>query len=123
FYRTHALALSGGLGVGIPTANNERVRVTDYGGILVANILEFQRIREFDVKNETWGLSPFVAALFTPNDRLFAQGFLQFDVPLNTSRVTFTETTPLVLNGGTFVNPADPVPRVPPFAVTDRLRE
>jgi hypothetical protein len=123
-YQTRTIALSGGLGVGIPTANNERVRVTDFGGSLSGNFLEVERVRQFDVKNETWDLTPFLAALYTPTNRFFAQGFLQFDVPLNTSKVTYSEAAPLLLNGASFApNPNDPSVRMPPFTVTDHLRE
>jgi hypothetical protein len=124
-YQTQALALSGGLGLGIPTANNTRVRVTDYDGDLNLQTVEIQRTRQFDVKNETWGLSPFLAALYTPTNRFFAQGFVQVDVPLNTSKVTYTETA-LVLNPSVNrfgTRSDDPTIQVPPFRVTDHLRE
>jgi hypothetical protein len=125
FHQSREVALSGGLGLGMPTANNTRVRVTDYEGDLNLQSVEIQRVRQFDVKNETWGLSPFLAALYTPGARFFAQGFLQVDVPLNTSKVTYTETAlllnPSVNRFGT--RPDDPTIQVPPFTVTGHLRE
>src|SRR5262249_42515093 len=41
--------------------------------------------------NSTWAMSPFVALLAIPTDRLFTQGFLQVDVPLNSSHITYTD--------------------------------
>jgi hypothetical protein len=121
-YSSHQVAFSGGLGLGLPTANNTRVRVTDYGAPLEEGTLEWQRIRQFDIKNETVGLSPFVAALYTPSERFFAQGFCQVDVPLNTSKVTYTETVPLIFNENRFATqPGNTL--APPFTVTDHLRE
>jgi hypothetical protein len=89
--RTETLALSGGLAIGIPTASDTRVRVTDFLGDGSDNDVELQRLREFHVANDTWALSPFVAFLATPTCRFFTQGFLQVDVPLNKSRVTYSE--------------------------------
>jgi hypothetical protein len=44
--------------------------------------LTFEQI----IQNQTVNLSPFIAALWRPTPRWFAQGFLQFDLPLNRSR-------------------------------------
>src|SRR5262249_49366800 len=52
FQQSREVALSGGLGLGVPTANNTRVRVTDYEGDLNLQTVEIQRVRQFDVKNE-----------------------------------------------------------------------
>jgi hypothetical protein len=121
-YRSPTVAFSGGLGLGLPTANNTRVRVTDYGSPLEVGTLEWQRVRQFDIKNETVGLSPFFAALYTPGERFFAQGFLQADVPLNTSKVTYTDTVPLIFNENRFASLPGNI-LAPPFTVTDHLRE
>jgi hypothetical protein len=66
-YTTDRLSVSGGLGVTVPTARDLRVRWLD-GQDLVR------------IDNEAVHLHPFAAALYTPNDRWFAQGFFQLDV-------------------------------------------
>jgi hypothetical protein len=91
FYRSCTLAVSGGLSVNIPTAPSTHVSVTDFLGDGFDNDIEIERLRQFKISNDTWALSPFVAALLTPNDRLFVQGFLQFDFPLNESTVHYAE--------------------------------
>jgi hypothetical protein len=90
FFRSEYWRFSMGLGGDIPTAPDERVRVTDFLGPLV-NLADTVRFREFHIKNQTWVLSPFLAGVWTPTDRLFAQGFLQYDAPLNSSEVTYSE--------------------------------
>jgi hypothetical protein len=133
-YHTSQVAVSAGLSLTIPTANNTHVLVNDYIGSVFGPDFPpvIQRVRTFDVKNETWAASPFLAALVTPGDRFFTQGFLQFDIPVNTSRVTYSETAvslpganPLLATGQT--GPQGPVtlPGIlaPPFTVTDHLRE
>ena len=70
FYRDDELAFSGGLQVALPTADPVNVNLSD--GTTIVKI-----------KNQSVHLMPFVGALLTPNDRLFAQAFLQFDVAAN----------------------------------------
>jgi hypothetical protein len=136
-YQSPTLALSGGVSFTIPTANNTRVQVNDYIGSINLNTesVSIQRLREFDIKNETWAASPFLAALATPTERFFAQGFMQFDIPMNTSRVNYSETIPLNVSGSAFL-PSGTFPSqnggvvavppgvlAPPFSVSDHLRE
>jgi hypothetical protein len=92
-YQSPCLAFSGGLSLGIPTAPDTRVRVTDFLGVGSAGVNSIVRQREFDITNENWSLSPFLAVLSTPTPRLFAQGFMQFDFPLRNSRITYSERT------------------------------
>jgi hypothetical protein len=115
------LTFSGGLAIGIPTADDTNVRVTDYLGDPQFNNVSIQRVRDFHVNNETWALSPFLAVLVTPTDRCFAQAFLQWDFPLNSSDVTFTETTPFVLNGP--FPGARPGTVMPPFTTNTSVEE
>lgn len=68
--QSSTLATSAGLGITIPTADD----------IVVNGALGTPLVR---VQNESVHLSPFVGALLTPNDRLFMQGFLQFDFDAN----------------------------------------
>jgi hypothetical protein len=91
-YRSQSLALSGGVGLTAPTGADTRVQVTDYSGPSTMGVATVQRVRNFLIDNETWSLSPFVAAVATPTDRCFFQGFLQFDFALNSSTINYTDT-------------------------------
>jgi hypothetical protein len=128
-YQTCAFAFSAGLSLTIPTANNTHVLVNDYIGSTTGPNFPpvIQRLRDFDVKNETWAASPFLAALYTPGDRFFTQGFVQFDIPVNTSRITYSETTPIKLQGTFAATGQDGVTTpgilAPPFTVIDHIRE
>jgi hypothetical protein len=64
------IALSGGLMVVAPTADDTLLVLPD-GTPLIA------------VRNRAIHLAPFIGALWTPNDRFFANGFLQWDVGAN----------------------------------------
>ena len=96
FFRSPCWLLSGGLGIGAPTGEDTRVRVTDYLGGKTSIFAEFQRVRDFTIKDQTWSLSPFLAFLATPTERFFAQGFVQVELPINSSAYTFTDTFPMV---------------------------
>jgi hypothetical protein len=63
-------AISGGLSVAPPTADDVHVVAAD--GTPLAQVL-----------NRSTHVGPFLGFLWTPNDRWFAQGFLQYDVPAN----------------------------------------
>ena len=95
FYRTDKLALSAGLAMGTPTGADTTVNIVDFTGPSGTPAATVERDRLIHIDNETWSLSPFLAGLYTPNDRLFAQGFLQFEFPLNSSTINYTETTPV----------------------------
>lgn len=69
-YATDELALSGGVGITLPTADDVNVRFVD-GTPLV------------HVANQSVHLKPFFAGLYTPNDRFFTQAFLEVDTDLN----------------------------------------
>ena len=60
------LAVTGGMGITLPTASNVRVNYLDGTELL-------------RIKNQSVHLQPFLGMLYTPNTRLFAHGFLQFD--------------------------------------------
>jgi hypothetical protein len=135
-WRDQTLAVSGGLGVTAPTGRDTDITVTDFLGT-TANIngtvigfpsVDTMRVREFKVSRGTWGLAPFVAALYAePDSRFFAQGFLQVDVPVGSDRVRYTETTPVALNPVIPVtrSPNDPRTNVliPPFSANGSLRD
>jgi hypothetical protein len=131
-YRSRGLTVSAGSGVGIPTARDTHVRVTDFlGTVRPPNVFEasIQRIRDIEVNNSTWSLSPFFAAVTTPTERFFAQGFLQFDFPLNSSKITYrnlTNANGFVLSDratGATIFPPPPGIKYPPFAETARIDE
>jgi hypothetical protein len=92
-FQSPQLAVSLGLAMGIPTARDATVNVVDFLGDAFDNDVEIQRLRQFRIHNDTWSLSPFLAVLLTPDrhQRFYAQGFLQFDFPLNTSQVDYSE--------------------------------
>jgi len=90
-YRTSTLAISTGLGIGIPTAQDTKVTVTDFLSDGFNSNVELERLRQFRISNNTWALSPYVGFLSTPNDRFFTQGFLEFDVPVNKSTVSYSQ--------------------------------
>jgi hypothetical protein len=65
-YNDEQFLLSGGSQLQLPTGDATNVNLAD-GTTIVR------------VKNQAVHLMPFVGALYTPNERLFSQGFLQFD--------------------------------------------
>lgn len=65
--------LAGGLGVSIPTSDDVFV----YDG---ANFVQ--------ISSESVHLYPYIGSLWTPNDRLFVQNFLQFDIDANGNTVS-----------------------------------
>lgn len=92
-YRCNTLAVSAGLALTMPTGDDTNVRVVDYSGTTPATqgVAAIQRERVIRIDNETWSLSPFLAAVYTPTKRLFTQGFLQFDFPLNTNTINYSD--------------------------------
>lgn len=69
-YREDELAFSGGMQTTLPTADPINLTLADGTPIV-------------KIKNQSVHLMPFVGALYTPNDRLFSQAFLQLDVAAN----------------------------------------
>jgi hypothetical protein len=84
--RRRTFAVSGGLSVWVPTADSTRVMFSD-GSVLA------------EIENESVHLGPFFGALWTPNDRFFAQAFLQYDVAANGNPVLFDTGNGLVPSG------------------------
>ena len=74
-------AISGGLSVAPPTADDVNVVAAD-GTPLVR------------VRNRSTHLGPFLGFLWTPNDRWYAQGFLQYDVAANGNPVLVNQINP-----------------------------
>ncbi|MDB5387318.1 MAG: hypothetical protein JWM11_2964 [Planctomycetaceae bacterium] len=73
-YHDDDLLISGGSQLQLPTADAVNVNLAD-GTTIVR------------VKNQAVHLMPFVGALYTPNERLFSQGFIQLDFGANRDRV------------------------------------
>ncbi|HEX6986483.1 MAG TPA: hypothetical protein VF170_13965, partial [Planctomycetaceae bacterium] len=105
---TDAWAFSSGLGLTVPSANDTSVTAIDgfadqpgmtdnpildaFGLGGRASSLNNVRVRNIEIENDTFALSPFLAASGAPADRVFVNGFLQFDLPLNENDVRYTET-------------------------------
>jgi hypothetical protein len=87
-YQNEVWALSTGLGVTLPTADDQVVISDDGSGTI------FNRI-----KNNAVHLLPFLGATFTPTDRFFMQGILQFDAGLNGNSVYGLDSQTLIREG------------------------
>lgn len=94
FHASDQLAVSGGLGLTTPTADDINVRLPDNAPLL-------------RVENESVHLQPFLAGLYTPNDRFFAHGFLQLDIDPNGNSLLVNSGSGLApvgeLNDSTFL--------------------
>jgi hypothetical protein len=123
FYRTDSLAFSGGLGIGLPTGRDTNVAVTDFLGDPRLNTVSIERVRNFHISNDTVALSPFLAVLATPTSRFFVQAFVQWELPVNTSNVNYTETTPLLIPPGSSLGTPGPGQLTPPFSVSTSVEE
>jgi hypothetical protein len=121
-YCGEKFSLTGGLALGIPSGADQTVNINDFAGTTTVGTATIQRERNIHIDDATWSLSPFVAFLSTPTDRLFSQGFVQVDVPLNKSGLNYSETflrgTPPPLPG-----PPSFLTLTPPFSVGDRIGE
>ncbi|MHB8897360.1 MAG: hypothetical protein ACYC6Y_01290 [Thermoguttaceae bacterium] len=73
-------AVAAGVGINTPTGSDVRINAA----------------RNYSLENEAAYLSPFVGALYQPSDRLFYQGFLEVDVPLNGNTLVYEPGTDLV---------------------------
>ncbi|MEZ6052512.1 MAG: hypothetical protein R3C02_14180 [Planctomycetaceae bacterium] len=84
-------AISAGLGVTIPTADD----------VSLGNVLR--------VKNESVHFLPFIGALFLPTERLYIQSFLQADIDPNGNTFQFSDFTAGVPSGNlrTIARPND----------------
>lgn len=116
-YQRCGLAISGGLGVGIPTSQDTNLLIHDFGSTAtdlpkgkgsVTRVNSDERLRAIHVHNDIVGLSPFVAFLATPTDRLFLQGFVQYDFPVNKDRIDYAEARFGPFGPVTFGNPVPP---------------
>ncbi len=106
-YTRPKYAVSAGLGLTIPTADDVSLSIVDafqdpfdpaadndFGRTdgREGNLADVIRTRSVDVENESVGLAPFLAIAAAPTDRLFFNGFVQVDVPVNQDSVNITQT-------------------------------
>jgi hypothetical protein len=101
-----AFALSGGLGVTLPTAQSVQYDVGLNGNVDYGNGLTADTISAFqtDFANETVYVLPFMAWAYAPQQsRWFHQGFLQVEVAANPSTVS-------AFGGGAYIFSQDGVP-------------
>ena len=73
-WRNEHAAISGGLGIAAPTADD----------VVVRHVNGSEALR---VTSEATHVLPFLGGVFAPNDRLFAQGLLQFDFDVSGATV------------------------------------
>ncbi len=79
-YRDEQFALSGGLGVGAPTANGTKI-FSNTGAVID------------EIHNDAWHLMPFIGSVYTPNDRFYVQTMLQLDFATNGNSVFASSAT------------------------------
>ncbi len=91
-HQSEQLAISSGLGIALPTAHDINVNYANGTSLL-------------QVRNEAVHLQPFVGALFTPNNRFFAQGFVQYDATASGNSVAINATGTGLQNVGKLTDP------------------
>ena len=91
-HQTDRLAISGGLGLALPTASDIRVNYANGTALL-------------NVQNESVHIQPFLGALFTPNERFFIQSFAQYDATASGNSVAINSTGAGLRNAGTLTDP------------------
>ena len=74
FYKSETFAASAGLGLELPTASN-------------TNVFFGPGNQLFSVKNQAVHLLPFLGSVYSPNEQIFVQQFLQFDFDANGNSV------------------------------------
>jgi hypothetical protein len=79
-YNNDCFALAGGIGFSFPT----------HDPFTVFNVGDPNPVIKVD--NNGYHALPYIAGVWTPNDRLFAQAYLQVDVDLNGNSVYFGDT-------------------------------
>jgi hypothetical protein len=67
------------------TVNHPRLLLRDPTGRLPPLPVAYQLDVDATIRNQTYNITPFIGYVKTPTSRIFHQGFLQVDVPLNQS--------------------------------------
>jgi hypothetical protein len=117
--RTPHFVLSGGLSAGLPTGRSTNMIITDVGAPSTDPNITFLHDREVFIRNETFTLTPFLAFLANPTKRWFTQGFLSFELPLNSSQISYTDR--FFLNQPGSVPSPGAIPT--PFTVEESIHE
>ena len=79
-YRSDDFAVSGGLGLALPTASNVNVFLNSNQQLL-------------SIKNQSVHLLPFLGSVYSPSEQFFVQQFLQFDFDTNGDNVEARNAT------------------------------
>ncbi|MCG8379359.1 MAG: hypothetical protein MI865_07785 [Proteobacteria bacterium] len=96
-YQSDVFAFTGGFGLLLPTARAVQMRGqmvgtfdTDDDGTITTTDANAAFVLQ--IENSTVDIAPFLGFIYNPGGRLFAQGFMQVDLPLNSSNagITFT---------------------------------
>jgi hypothetical protein len=85
-FRNPNFAVTAGMGVSVPTADDSRIL---YAGQPVV-----------DIRNQAWLLQPVVGAIWAPNDRFYAQVGLQLDIDPSGNPVYVREPGDELVRGG-----------------------
>jgi hypothetical protein len=80
-YQSDTAAVAVGLGIDAPIGSDANGFADDYSNTTF-----------FTVHNQAVHLAPYAGFLRAPNCRLFYQGFVQCDVPLNGNRIDYTDS-------------------------------
>jgi len=91
-YQNEKFAFSGGLGLALPTASDIQVNYANGTSLL-------------QVQNQSVHIQPFLGGLYTPNDRFFAQGFVQYDATASGNSVAINSTGAGLQHAGTLTDP------------------
>lgn len=87
-YQNSTVALSGGVLVHAPTA--PRVLIRDFEADTDAFGAPQLIYNTYRYENQSVLVSPFIGGLWTPTDRIFVQGFNQYEIDTTGSTITFT---------------------------------
>ena len=91
-WRTDTVALTGGLGVGLPTASDITVNRSD-------------GVNLYRIENTAPHVIPFVGGAWVPNERFFFQDMIQFDFDITGNQVVINEDpNKQFSSNGTFVD-------------------
>jgi hypothetical protein len=106
-YRTSSCAFSFGVGCSTPTADDTTIRGNFEGPFTLSNNPPVQATApstfffQGRIENHTVDVVPYIAwAVRDPQTPLFHQGFLQVDVPVNSSEASFRSTGTIVPDAG-----------------------
>ncbi len=104
-YSDPTLAIAGGLGVQAPTASDTSYYVNGYSYSFANDKTTTTSPQEIlHIKNQAVHLLPYMGAVYTPNERFFAQSVAQFDFSTNGNSISNAALYPVLTNPGTDPN-------------------